>query len=39
MIKSEDEKLSQILKKIQQQKEALNRHLKSEIVALELQKK
>jgi len=39
MMKSEDEKLSQILRKIEQQKVALNKHLKLEILSLELRKK
>ena len=39
MIKSEDDKLSQVLKKIQQQKEALNKHLKGEIFSLEMKKR
>ncbi len=39
MIKSEDEKLLQILKKIHQQKEALNKYLRTEVFALELQKR
>lgn len=39
MIKNEDEKLLQVLKKIQLQKEALNKYLKSEVFSLEMQKK
>ena len=39
MIKTEDEKLSQILKKIHQQKEALTKYLKTEVYALESKKK
>lgn len=39
MIKNEDEKLSQILVKIEQQKKALEKHLRSEVFALELHKK
>ncbi|XP_065210076.1 centrosome-associated protein 350-like [Planococcus citri] len=38
MIKTEDEKLAQILRKIHQQKEALNKYLKKEVFALESKK-